>query len=174
MAIFSRPSNLQLDIWLKAIARGDRDALASLYNATSSGIYAYILSIVQSPHDAQDLLHDCYITIWNTADSYRSKNKPMAWIITLARNLCYKRINKRNLFQPLEDAYLESIMDSQSEDALMLRNCMLILSGEERQIVLLHVIAGCSHREIAQMLCLKASTVMSKYHRALKKLRDSF
>ena len=45
------------------------------------------------------------------------------------------------------------------------------LGAEERQIVLLHAVAGLKHREIAQLLELPLSTVLSKYHRGLKKLR---
>ena len=45
------------------------------------------------------------------------------------------------------------------------------LSPEERQIVLLHAAAGLKHREIARLLELPLSTVLSKYHRGLKKLK---
>ena len=45
------------------------------------------------------------------------------------------------------------------------------LSDEERQIVVLHAAAGFRHREIADMLGLPLPTVLSKYHRTLKKLR---
>ena len=48
----------------------------------------------------------------------------------------------------------------------------LALGEEERQIVLLHAVTGLKHREIAALLELPLSTVLSKYHRALKKLRE--
>ena len=46
------------------------------------------------------------------------------------------------------------------------------LSDEERQIIMLHVTAGLKHREIAQLLELPLSTVLSKYRRALSKLKQ--
>ena len=45
------------------------------------------------------------------------------------------------------------------------------LTEEERQIVILHAVAGFRHRETAELLDLALPTVLSKYHRALKKLR---
>lgn len=47
------------------------------------------------------------------------------------------------------------------------------LTDQERQIVMLHAVAGFKHREIAELLELPLSTVLSKYRRALKKLRHS-
>lgn len=45
------------------------------------------------------------------------------------------------------------------------------LSDQERQVVLLHAVTGLKHREIAALLELPLPTVLSKYSRALKKLR---
>ena len=47
------------------------------------------------------------------------------------------------------------------------------LSDEEREIVSLHALTGLKHREIAAMMDLALPTVLSKYHRALKKLKNS-
>ena len=47
------------------------------------------------------------------------------------------------------------------------------LSDEERQIVVLHVVSGFRHREIAAFLDMALPTVLSKYSRALKKLKKS-
>ena len=56
------------------------------------------------------------------------------------------------------------------EDSLLLRTLLGNLSDEERQIVTLHALAGCKHREIAVILGIPLPTVLSKYRRALRKL----
>jgi RNA polymerase sigma-70 factor (ECF subfamily) len=48
------------------------------------------------------------------------------------------------------------------------------LSKEERTIVVLHMINGLKHREIAEITGLSLSTVLSKYNRSLKKMKNSF
>ena len=58
------------------------------------------------------------------------------------------------------------------EDRNVLLACMEQLSDQERQIVILHAVSGFKHREIAALLELPLSTVLSKYNRALKRLRQ--
>lgn len=79
-----------LDELIEKIAAGDRDALASLYEQTNKSVYGFALSILKDTHDAQDVLQDCYLHIYSAAGSYRSQGKPMAWILTITRNLCLK------------------------------------------------------------------------------------
>ena len=57
-----------------------------------------------------------------------------------------------------------------SQERLLLQDALAVLGEEERRIVLLHT-AGLKHREIGQALGLPLATVLSKYHRALKKMR---
>lgn len=54
---------------------------------------------------------------------------------------------------------------------MVLQTVLSRLSVEERQIVILHSVEGFKHREIAQILDLPLGTALSKYHRALSKLR---
>ncbi len=166
------PGNFQLDSWLRAISRGDRDALADLYRATSSAVYAYALSILRDPHDAEDAMHDSYVAVWNSAKDYKPQGKPMAWIMTLTRNICLKQIRRQSWYIPLTDMNALSKPGSDPNDLLMLRLCLEQLSDEDRQIVVLHAVAGMKHRQIGQLLGLKTSTVLSKYRRALQKLRQ--
>jgi len=58
------------------------------------------------------------------------------------------------------------------EDRYLLQMALGTLSDEECQIVMLHALTGLKHREIAALLEMPLATVLSKYHRALKKLRD--
>ena len=61
--------------------------------------------------------------------------------------------------------------DVSAEDRALLQQALSRLSGEERQIILLHAVSGLKHRETAALLELPLSTVLSKYHRGLKKLK---
>ena len=165
----------ELDRCLAELAAGKSDALDSLYHSTSSAIYSFAFSILKNPHDAEDVLHDCYLNIYAGAESYRSSGKPMAWILTITKNLCYQKLRERQKTAdlPQEDwePWLRHNEGLSQEDKVIIRQCMELLSDEERQIVSLHAVAGFRHREIAELLSLPLSTVLSKYHRAIKKLR---
>ena len=168
-----------LDISLRRIAQGDTHALESLYHETSSSVYAYALSILKNPHDAEDVLHDCYLAVHSAAVNYSSSGKPMAWLITIAKNLCLMKLRERKKKADVEDEdfFINAQTRADSaltpEDAFILNECMNELSDEERQIVVLHVVSGFKHREIAAFLDMALPTVLSKYHRALKKLKTS-
>ena len=60
------------------------------------------------------------------------------------------------------------------ENRLTLRLLMETLSDEERQIVVLHIVAGLRHREIAALLKRSLPAVLSRYSRAMKKLRNAW
>ena len=57
------------------------------------------------------------------------------------------------------------------EDTVILHMCMEKLSDEELRIVVLHAVSGFKHREIADILSLPLPTVLSKYSRAIRKLK---
>ena len=166
----------ELDRCLAELASGDSGALELLYHSTSSAIYSFALSILKNPHDAEDVLQDCYLNLYTGAAGYRSFGKPMAWILTIAKNLCYQKLRERQKTADLPQEDLEHWLNFNEglshEDKVIIRQCMELLSGEERQIVSLHAVAGFRHREIAELLSLPLSTVLSKYHRAIKKLRQ--
>lgn len=164
-----------LDAYLAEIAQKNAAALASLYDRTSASVYGFALSILKNVHDAEDVLHDCYVTIYAAAEGYRSVGKPMAWILTITRNLCRQKLREyqKTAELPPEDweRYLDTRDDVSCDDKLVIAACMSRLSDEERQIVVLHAAAGFKHREIAALTDLPLSTVLSKYNRALKKLK---
>ena len=100
----------------------------------------------------------------------------MAWMMTVTRNLCLQRLREREKTADLSQEEWESrIPDPDTlspEDKTVLRTCMEQLSDGERQIVALHAVAGLRHRQIAALLELPLSTVLSKYARAIKKLKQ--
>lgn len=170
-----------LDSCLETIANSTKDsddaqdALAEIYRLTSTAVYGFALSILKNSHDSEDVLHDCYIHLYSSAASYRSSGKPMAWILTITRNLCMSKLRekKRRNEADIEDwsEYIEEIGTLSTEERYVIRECMQVLSDEERQIVLLHALSGFKHREIASMMSLPLATVLSKYSRAVKKLQ---
>ena len=82
----------ELDRCIERVAMCDRDAFAVLYRSTSGAVFAYALSVLKNRQDAEDVLHDCYVNIYQTAQAYRSEGKPMAWIMTVTRNLCLHKL----------------------------------------------------------------------------------
>lgn len=171
-----RPPEIPEESLLLRISSGDREALASLYRQTCSAVYGFILSILKNRHDAEDAMQDVYLKIAVSAAGYRPRGKPLAWILTIARNIALMRLREQKRTVPAEPSELESsseVTNLINEDSLFLREALRILGEEERQILILHAVVGLKHREIAEILKLPLPTVLSKYSRSLSKLKKS-
>ena len=150
---------------LSGVAAGSQDDLAERYRRTRTAVYGLALSYLRNAHDAQDLTQDVFVHIWDTAGQYRPTGSPVGWILAVCRNLCLMHLRRESRQVTMED---REWLDSQ--ERLLLQDALAVLGEEERRIVLLHT-AGLRHREIGQALGLPLATVLSKYHRALKKMR---
>ncbi|MFY9286619.1 MAG: RNA polymerase sigma factor [Tissierellaceae bacterium] len=176
-AQFRTPSNKDevLEKLIIDIAGGSKNALEELYRQTDSSVYGFALSILKRPHEAEDVMHDAYVRIYESAGGYRPQGKPMAWILTIVRNLSLARFRSKDSSNlSLMEDWLETDDNDFTEaslDQIILSRVLRNLSDEERQIVILHSISGLKFKEIAYVLEIPLSTTISKYHRSLSKLR---
>jgi len=156
------------------MANGDNNAFAELYRHTYTAVYGFALSIMRNKPDAEDVMHDTYIRVYNAAAGYQPMGKPLQWILTIVRNLCYNRIRSGKLCDDI-DEYREVIGAGGDEisDRLLLKDALEVLDFDERQIVIMHAMTGLKHREIAEILAMPTGTVTSKYKRALQKMRSA-
>ena len=165
--------NIILDNYLKEIENGNKEALSSLYTDTKTAVYGYILSILKNKHLAEEALHDTYVKIWESSYLYKSNNKPLAWIFTIAKNISLMKIRKEKNHSDIDD--LNEVLNSKEtniDDRLFLSYLFSKVSDEERTIVILHVVSGFKHHEIAKILDIPLGTVLSKYKRTMEKLRN--
>ena len=145
-----------LESLLLGVAAGDSHSLEELYHRTRTAVYGLVLSYLKHPQDAEDVTQDAFVRIWDTAASYRPQGKPMAWLLTVARNLALMRLRERGKTQELTDEEWSALParapDVTTEDRHVLRAALSVLSEQERQVVMLHAVTGLKHREIAQLL----------------------
>lgn len=164
-----------LESLLARIAKGDKEALGELYERTHAAVFGFAMSMASTPADAEDVLHDTYLAVYSSAESYTAKGKPMAWIMTIAKNLARMRMRKARRQLDIADddwgRYLAAKKRGQLRRARTASDSDEDPSDDEQQIVMLHAVAGVKHREIAAILDMPTATVLSKYSRAIKKLR---
>jgi len=151
---------------------GDVESLKELFNLTKNDVFSYSLFVAKNKEDAEDMVQETFIKIYDAAKSYKSGNA-LAWMFTIARNtfLMKKRKNKKII--SVDEEFFQNIPtnnDLSIEEKLTLKSAMNVLNDEERQIVSLYISGGFKHREIAEIMNIKLSTILSKYNRALKKL----
>src|SRR5690554_36254 len=160
----------------RRLAKDDMSALDDLYALTERTMYAYSVSLTRDHQMALDLMQDTYVKILSAAHLYKPMGKPLAWMFTIAKNLHYSNTKKEKRSISMEP---EEVADDRRfsyvtdmDDRIVLEGVLTLLTQEEREIVMLHAVSGMKHKEIVEGLGLNLSTTLSKYHRALKKLRE--
>jgi RNA polymerase sigma-70 factor (ECF subfamily) len=166
--------NSAIDKCIKRIGKGDKEAMEELYMLIKTDVFAFALSKTADRDLSEDLTHDTFVQIYKNAALYRSEGKPLSWVFTVEMNLI-KRAHKLSA----RTVSIEDQIDDLSDETDFAENfvrgefiseLLSILSEEEREIITLHVVSGLKHREISSFLSIPLPTVLSKYHRALKKL----
>lgn len=159
----------------EAIA-GSREAFAELYGSYRDRLYRYALYRLGSPEDAEDAVGECVLAAWKSIGSLRSSKAFSSWIFRILSNCCASRIkeaigsrgNVENIIR--EGSFMP---EGRSPSlAVELSEALAELSDQDREIVLLSVIAGMTGSEIAEQTGLPAGTVRSKLSRSLAKMRD--
>lgn len=165
----------ELERLLSGIAAGRPEDMSELYSRTRTAVYSLALSYLGNAHDAQDITQDTFVQVWERAGQYRPNGSPMGWLLTVCRNLALMRIRKADRHADLDDSGWDAIPAEEKglsvEERALLQDALALLDKNERRVVMLHAAAGMKHREIATLLEMPLATVLSKYHRAIKKLR---
>ena len=157
------------------ISSGDRDAFRELYEKCAGAVYAYALAVLHDRDDAEDVMQDTFVKIRGASGRYKPMGKPLAWIFTIARNLCMMRFrtNSKVTYVPDTEMFEEGIFSdiTDAEDRMVMETAFRVLTDDERQVIILHAVTGMKHRETAKILDMPLATVLSKYSRGMKKLR---
>lgn len=166
-----------LEYLIAQMAKEDVTALEEFYEQTKTSVYGFSLSILKNSFLAEDVMQDTFLKVYHNADAYKPMGKPMAWVLTIVRNLSLMKIrsNKSSDYIPIEDISISDDNDDiqAATDREILYTAFQVLNEEEREIVVLHAVSGLKHREIADVMQIPISTVLSKYRRALTKLKKS-
>ena len=165
----------ELERLLSGIAAGRSEDMSELYRRTRTAVYSLALSYLGNAHDAQDITQDTFVQVWECAGQYRPNGSPMGWLLTVCRNLALMRIRRADRHADFGDSGWDAIPAEEKgisvEERALLQDALALLDENERRVVILHAAAGMKHREIAALLEMPLATVLSKYHRAIKKLR---
>jgi RNA polymerase sigma-70 factor, ECF subfamily len=168
--------------WLLGAARGDREAFAALYRATSAKLYGAVLRILGDRALASDILQEVYVKVWSRAASYdQTKASPMTWMAAIARNRALDETRKRkiaSLDPEDEDLHLAAPAQdplegrARSEELRRLLSCLDGLDAERRRIVVQAYCHGLSRDELAAQFARPVATIKTWLRRSLLQLRE--
>lgn len=167
--------NSELCNLLNRIKSGDKDALTELWYITKDGVYTFIYSIFYDKQLAEDVVQETFISIYNNARHFEKNGNAKAWIYTIARNNAITMLRKKT-FTIMNEETLEQVpskadMINNINNKIDLNSMLSCLSEVERSIIILHVVIGLKHYEIAKILSLPLGTIYRKYSTSIKKIK---
>jgi|AGTN01.1.fsa_nt_gi RNA polymerase sigma factor, sigma-70 family len=162
---------------MERLRAGEKDSLGGIYDLTFKSVYLLSRSILKDSSAAEDAAQNVYIRISANIDKYSPGTNALAWIMRMARNICYRELERRKRVDFTEDMPSEPADESGLEGLISnadLSRALESLSDEEREIVVMFALEDYKHREIAEILGRPAGTVRWLYGRAVKKLRKIY
>jgi len=176
---------VELDL-LARITKRERAAFEELYTRYSNILYATAMKFLKEDADAQDVVQDVFIQIWDKAKLYDpAKGKPLTWALTMTRNRSIDRIRAIQRRTRLRDDFeKETVADESagirealsgvdaSERTQILRDAVARLSPEQRKVIDLAFFGGLTQSEIADRLGEPLGTVKARARRGLMKLKE--
>lgn len=169
---------------IERLRAGDGSAIAVLYQHYGRTAYGLALKIVREETEAEDVVHDAFVTVVQRVDQYHpARGTVAAWLITTVRNLSLDRFRRRTRRAQIVESELkhEPAVHAQSpEDSLSgardhqrVRRAMASLPDAQRQTLEIAFFEGLSYPEIADRENVPLGTIKSRAARALHALREA-
>lgn len=159
--------------------QGDRDAFSALVRRYQDRVYRFILRMVGSRAEAEELAQDTFIKAWEALPGWKPEAQFRTWLFGIASNTATDSLRRRKVveFVALEEDYDAPGEGADPEAQLQSRQKLRALETaldrlpqDQREIVLLRELEDMSYDEISAALGIGEGTVKSRLARAREAL----
>ncbi|TKG97074.1 RNA polymerase sigma-70 factor [Puteibacter caeruleilacunae] len=165
---------------VEQMQKGDQKAFKMLFDRYSRRLYSFALSHLKGQVDAEELVQDVFVKLWDKKEYLRSEGNIKAYIFRVAVNTVYDIVKKRKSesayheFIQQQDAHHNSTWDQVVFEELQQRHDSLVAEMPEkrREIYLMSRNEGLSNKEIAEKLDVSVRTVESQIYKAVSFLKE--
>ena len=172
------------------LKQGDEAAFKTIVETWQDMVFNTALGIVQNTEDAEDILQEVFVQVFNSVSSFKGDSKFSTWLyrITVTKSLDHERRKKRKK----RFAFVKSIFGEESqvvvnppdfnhpgvtmdqkENAAALFGAIDKLPENQRIAFILHKVEGLSYQEVSEVMKTTVSSVESLMHRAKNNLKKS-
>jgi RNA polymerase sigma-70 factor (ECF subfamily) len=166
----------------------DQSALSELYDRYASLLYTLVLRIVKATDEAEDVLQEIFLHVWNKAHLFaEERGSVYTWIVTMARRKAIDRLRAKDMMnkgESLDDednpvtladaAYMSDplLVTMSSEYEEMMQAGLAQLSAGQRTVIELSYYEGYTQEQISKRLNVPLGTVKTRMRQGLMKLRE--
>lgn len=159
----------------------DTEAFKKRFLPYNKKLYCIAFRLLGNVADAEDALQDTYVKLWENRDKLEDLLNPEAYCTVLLRNKCLDMLksanNKNDSFDLNYDESDEHTIISKIEEKENMSNLWQIirkLPEQQRKIIILRHIKGCTFEEIENLTGLSAINVRVSLSRGRKAIREKF
>ncbi len=173
--------HLEDDSLMAATARGEETAFRLLVQRWESQVKAFLIHMLGSVEEAEDLAQDTFIMVFRMANKYRPEGKFQSWLFRIAGNQARSRLRRRKIlgwvsFNPdLHDRPNFSTGPDRdlatSRNAAQVQQALSRLPLRQRQALVLHRWQGLKYKEVAEIMETTVPGVESLIQRAMSGLK---
>ena len=190
MAALAPEARLE-ELLVRRIQAGDDEAFERLVELCGPRVYALIYRMIGHHDDAQDLLQEVFLKVYQALPRFREESAFTTWLYRIAVNLCHDELDRRrrrpqtltevapegaettiSLLEQMTTGETPEDLYARQERQRKLEAVILSLPEQFRTVVLLHDIQGLRYDEIAGVLNTNVGTVKSRLNRAHHALRE--
>ncbi len=168
------------EILVLQLHQGNKEAFQHLYISYRRALLGVITTIVGHSGEAEDLLQDTYVKVWQRFRYYDAGQGGLFnWMFNIARNTAIDAVRRRKSVQFTSytelDIFPEIVSYPLTTDAIGVEHLVKqVLLPQQWQIINLAYWHGYTHSEIADKLVLPLGTVKSRVRQSLIRLRPLF
>lgn len=175
-------------VLVESFRAGEDASFLELLNRYTQKVHNLAMRITRNPEDAEEVLQDVFVTIYNKIDKFEGKSAFSSWLYRITVNTAFMKLRKRRQNQAISieeiapnireswvgdrsDQSDVNFICSRHELRAELEYAVSRLPGEYRVIFILRDIDGLSNQEVGEILNLSVPAVKSRLHRSRLMLR---
>jgi len=166
---------------IKEAQKGESDCFGRLYDHYIPQIYRFVLMKINHHQEAEDLVHDVFLSAWQNIDSYSHQGFPFSsWLYQIARNkvIDYYRLKKSTIqLDNIDESFVkiasavEHNLDA-NLDIGRIYGTLNQLTPDQKDVIIMRFIEDLSHQEISAAMGRSEGAIRLLQHRAINTLKD--
>lgn len=159
---------------IKKIRQGDEEAFEMIYRKYEGLIYYIALSITKNKEDAEEIVQDTFVNMFNSINTYEEKNKFKQWLMQIARNLSYNKVTRNKEKNNIHDEEIINNTASEENKYDIILTINNSLDETSSKVVILKIVYNFSFKEIAEEMNMTINQVQGIYYQSMKRLKKVF
>ena len=163
--------------------QGKEEGFRYLYESTYQSKFYLAVKYMNRQEAAEDVLQEAYLKLWSKREELTVISNPEAFAVTMVKNMCFDLLrsgqylsDRQNLplTEEVQRAGLSSDGWETKEDARVVKALIARLPLQQRLVITLRDVKGCSYEEVERLTGLNSVNVRVLLSRARKKIREEF